>query len=276
MKICDFFTTGELAKLTGISKQLLIFYDKKGIFSSASIQSNGYRHYSLSSYFQLKILLSLRKIGISLDETCEYLKSGNAITLKKIYSEKITEYEKEISILQQKTCILRQKLSAIQEQERQCFNQVLLTEIHESVTYLCYTIDLNTPIKERISNIARILLPYLKNSSCLNDSIKGYSLSTKELSQNQQLSSYDILIPIDITIPKSARTITMQPGLYAIIHGSGHYGVLNVKTQKLIFDFIERNHMIPSSNTFIFPDDSVWMNPATHWPVTVMIQVFPS
>ena len=57
-----YFTTGELARLTGLSKQLLIFYDKKNFFTATATGSNGYRYYLLSKYFQLKILITLRKM----------------------------------------------------------------------------------------------------------------------------------------------------------------------------------------------------------------------
>lgn len=59
-----YFTTGELARLTGLSKQLLIFYDKKNFFTATATGSNGYRYYLLSKYFQLKILITLRKMDI--------------------------------------------------------------------------------------------------------------------------------------------------------------------------------------------------------------------
>ncbi len=34
-----YFTTGELARLTGLSKQLLIFYDKKNFFTATGYNS---------------------------------------------------------------------------------------------------------------------------------------------------------------------------------------------------------------------------------------------
>ena len=68
-----YFTTGELARLTGLSKQLLIFYDKKNFFTATATGSNGYRYYLLSKYFQLKILITLRKMDIPLEEIYQYL-----------------------------------------------------------------------------------------------------------------------------------------------------------------------------------------------------------
>lgn len=53
MKDSRYFTPGELAKLLGISKQLLLYYDKNDIFSPEFVDENGYRFYVLSQYFTL-------------------------------------------------------------------------------------------------------------------------------------------------------------------------------------------------------------------------------
>lgn len=57
----QYFTTGEFAKLCGISKQTLIFYDKIGIFSPEYKDKNNYRYYSVYQYDTLDILQSLRE-----------------------------------------------------------------------------------------------------------------------------------------------------------------------------------------------------------------------
>ena len=41
------FTAGEIAKLSGLSKQTILFYDKKGILKPDYVDpDNGYRYYS--------------------------------------------------------------------------------------------------------------------------------------------------------------------------------------------------------------------------------------
>ncbi|WP_254214025.1 MerR family transcriptional regulator [Clostridioides difficile] len=64
----QYFTTGEFAKLCGISKHTLIFYVKLGIFFPEFIDKNIYRSYSVFQYDTLDILQSLREIGMSLEE----------------------------------------------------------------------------------------------------------------------------------------------------------------------------------------------------------------
>lgn len=66
MKDSCYFTPAELAKLFGISKQLLLYYDKNDIFSPEFVDEKGYRFYVLSQYFTLQIIISLRKLNVSL------------------------------------------------------------------------------------------------------------------------------------------------------------------------------------------------------------------
>ena len=68
------FTTGELARLHGISKQTLIFYDKAGVFCPREIDPhNGYRYYAADQLEMLDHILMLKDMGMSLQEIRSFL-----------------------------------------------------------------------------------------------------------------------------------------------------------------------------------------------------------
>ena len=68
------FTTGELARLNGISKQTLIFYDRAGVFSpSEKDPHNGYRYYGADQLEMLDHILILKDMGLSLKEIRAFL-----------------------------------------------------------------------------------------------------------------------------------------------------------------------------------------------------------
>ena len=72
----DLFSIGELAKLQNISRQTLIFYDKIGLFCPAYIDpENGYRYYSINQLDNLDAICIMKKIGFSLSEIKENMKS---------------------------------------------------------------------------------------------------------------------------------------------------------------------------------------------------------
>ena len=83
----NYFTPSELSKLTGVSRQLLIYYDNTDIFKPDVIAENGYRYYSFYQYALLEIIVALRKMDVSLQDIKTYLNERNSACLKDIYTK---------------------------------------------------------------------------------------------------------------------------------------------------------------------------------------------
>lgn len=56
-----YMTTGELAKLMGITKETLFHYDEIGLFRPAVVMKNGYRYYEISQMELLDAILLLKR-----------------------------------------------------------------------------------------------------------------------------------------------------------------------------------------------------------------------
>lgn len=67
------YSSGEFAKFTGINKRTLHYYNEIGLFCPEVIGENGYHYYTCFQFAQLELILTLRKIGLSLDEIREYV-----------------------------------------------------------------------------------------------------------------------------------------------------------------------------------------------------------
>lgn len=59
---------GDLAKLTGLTVRTLRFYDQIGLFSPSGQTESGHRLYNASDLSRLQQILSLRELGLSLEE----------------------------------------------------------------------------------------------------------------------------------------------------------------------------------------------------------------
>lgn len=59
---------GELAKLTGLTVRTLRFYDQIGLFSPSGQTEGGHRQYKEQDLLRLQQILSLKELGLSLDE----------------------------------------------------------------------------------------------------------------------------------------------------------------------------------------------------------------
>lgn len=89
----ELLSIGELSKLQSISKQTLIFYDKIGLFCPIyKDKETGYRFYSIKQIDYLDTILIMKKMGLSLKEIKEFMKSYNI-------DESIGILKKQIPIL---------------------------------------------------------------------------------------------------------------------------------------------------------------------------------
>ena len=71
------YTSGEFAKLMGINKRTLHFYNDIGLFSPILVAENGYHYYSIYQFAQLEMILTLRRIGVSIDDIQKYFNSNS-------------------------------------------------------------------------------------------------------------------------------------------------------------------------------------------------------
>lgn len=67
------YASGEFAKLTGVNKRTLHYYNDIGLFCPEVIGENGYHYYTCFQFAQLELILTLRRIGLSIDEIREYV-----------------------------------------------------------------------------------------------------------------------------------------------------------------------------------------------------------
>lgn len=82
------YTTGQFAKLNGVNKRTLHYYDEIGLFSPEYKGENGYRYYTCFQTVQLELILTLRKIGLSIEEITRYQKRPSGDSLEELMAEK--------------------------------------------------------------------------------------------------------------------------------------------------------------------------------------------
>lgn len=82
------YTTGQFAKLNGINKRTLHYYDEIGLFSPEIKTDNGYRYYTCFQTVQLELIMTLRKIGLSIEEIIHYQQSPSGSSFAELIAEK--------------------------------------------------------------------------------------------------------------------------------------------------------------------------------------------
>lgn len=69
----------ELERLTGITKQNIRFYEKKGLIHPIRNSANNYREYSDNDLTRLKIIKLLRKLDLSLEDIGKILSEESSL-----------------------------------------------------------------------------------------------------------------------------------------------------------------------------------------------------
>lgn len=98
------YTTGEIAKLCGVSVRTVQYYDNRGILSPSELSEGGRRLYSDDDLGKMKIICFLREVGMPLGSIGELFSESapeNVISLlldeqKKLLSEEIGERQAQL------------------------------------------------------------------------------------------------------------------------------------------------------------------------------------
>ena len=68
------YTTGEIAKLCGVTVRTVQYYDSRGILTPSQLSEGGRRLYSEDDVKRMRIICFLRELGFSIDAISKLLK----------------------------------------------------------------------------------------------------------------------------------------------------------------------------------------------------------
>lgn len=86
---------GDLAKLTGLTVRALRFYDQIGLFSPSGLTESGHRLYNESDLSRLHQIVSLKELGLSLEEIKSVV-TGGQISPLEIVDLQINQIQEQI------------------------------------------------------------------------------------------------------------------------------------------------------------------------------------
>jgi DNA-binding transcriptional MerR regulator len=245
----SYFTIGEFAHLFGISKQTLFYYEKNKIFSPHFIEDNGYRYYSLDQYFTFEIIITLRKLGVSLKEIRSYVNNRSIDALHRLFSDKALEYEVQIDLLQRNKHNLLVNLERL-TQAKEVRNNRITLEYCEEVYYVVGDFPAaKGSMKDRIKLIAEHNLPFAK-SELFSEYLMGYILTQENLLSENFLAISRIFTQVSHP-DEYTKSIIKPKGLYAKITTPDGYHTDYKFAIKKLLDFISRNNLEIISDAYI-------------------------
>ena len=103
------YTTGEIARLCGVSVRTVQYYDTRGILIPCELSEGGRRLYSDDDLGKMKLICFLRELDLSLDTIAKLMQEKNsADVISLIFEEHEKLLRDEISHLIYKTSTIHQ------------------------------------------------------------------------------------------------------------------------------------------------------------------------
>lgn len=108
------YTTGEIAKLCGVTVRTVQYYDTRGILTPSELSEGGRRLYSEDNLKRMKIICFLRELDLPIDAISQILKEEHPEkVISLLVEQQETILSEEISEKQEKLAKLREMKSGL-------------------------------------------------------------------------------------------------------------------------------------------------------------------
>lgn len=227
-------TAGEFAKLHGINKRTVMYYDDIGLLHPIKRGENGYRFYSYLQGFTLEILLSLRELDVSIDEIKQYMKSRTPEALFNLLNLKISEAENKIERLTAIKQILLHKKNMLEEYSH-TNNKFSLITLPDEYFYIK---KLDPDITDE--DTVKAIFEYITTSQ----KYRLYSVSAGFMSSIENLPANDYFyIQADSPEPLPEKDLHIRPaGQYLRAYHTGHWLTISETYQEVI-EYAEKHKL---------------------------------
>lgn len=258
MSNINYLSSGELAELAGISRQIIRHYEQKDILSPTYIDHNGYRYYKPETYFTLEIIISMRKLDIPLNSIKEFLENRNIEILETFYSnylDKLENVQRQIDMYQKH---FKRRLQLLEEYKNIPLNTVMIVPTFDFDVIGSTEIPINASSKERFIALANFLRPVLKQKEH-KDYLIGYLAHFDDLLNPKNDAHFHAIIypnqPLDEIMGKKSH---IKGGLCLSVVFKDDYGRIPLETIHLIQEYIEHNNLKISDKVFVCAVGDHW------------------
>lgn len=122
-----YLTTGEFAKLAGVTKHTLFYYDEIGLFSpEIKNEENGYRYYSVSQLEILDVIYILRELNMPLSEIQNYMNSRTPEQFLALFQREEKLLQKKINELKTLKQLMKTKRQFIEKYFQKDINTIAI------------------------------------------------------------------------------------------------------------------------------------------------------
>ncbi|CAM3439758.1 MerR family transcriptional regulator [Erysipelothrix anatis] len=221
-RINDKLTTGQFAKLAGVPKHVLFYYDEIGLFQPEVIAENGYRYYAYHQYYAFSVISFFKEMGMSLSDIQNYLDHRSPQHLTDLLAQRRQSLQDQIHHLLLSQRYIDQTLANLDVAANAPANTPCVTYLHEE--WLVQSDP--SPTRSHRSFVSEYTQFAQEQNITFVNSI-GTMTSLEDITNgNYRNHSYFYFIALD---PESTPNITSKPeGHYITYYHHGDFDTLYV------------------------------------------------
>lgn len=216
----EYLTTGEFAKICGIPKHILFYYDEINLFRPEITKENGYRYYSFRQFDTFSIISALKKLGMPLKEIKKYMDERNPEKLINLLEEKSNEVAEEIIKLKNTKHGI-DLLKELTENALSAEYNVIEPAYHKSMDALCSASMENSKDNSYLSFLTE-LMAFRNNSNASLIDFLGGSITVDNILK-KRYDSFSYLYTKTGNADKRSITPVRKEGWYLQVYYKGSY-----------------------------------------------------
>ncbi|GLC81520.1 MerR family transcriptional regulator [Lacrimispora brassicae] len=216
----EYLTTGEFAKICGIPKHILFYYDQINLFQPEIIKENGYRYYSFRQFDTFSIISALKRLGMPLKEIKKYMDERNPEKLVDLLEQKSNEVAKEIIKLKNTKRGI-DFLKDLTENALSTEYNIIEPAYHKSMKALCSTF-MDNGNDNSYSNFLTELIAFRNDSNASMIDFLGASLTIDNI-REKRFDSFSYLYTKTNNVDKKNNTLVRKEGWYLQVYYKGSY-----------------------------------------------------
>lgn len=215
-------TIGQMAKLNHVTEQTLRFYDKINLLTPDTVDTEtGYRYYSIGQIAYLDMIQYMKSLGMKLKDIKKQLETRDPSMIKSILSQKSSQIDTEIHLLQQQKRAIERTLQSYRHYETAPPDGTMVLEYIPERRI--YSIDAGMNFYDYGIEVYEEMLRKLKDSLISNKLPQiyfcnaGTILSQENLEQRKFYSS-KIFVLVDRDFVADQLTETIPENTYLCIY----------------------------------------------------------
>lgn len=210
------FTTGQMAKLCGITKDTLFYYDRIDLLKPAVVKDNGYRFYTINQAYAYDTIATLISLGFSLDEIQVYNLARSPQNFIDMLEKNMELLSVSIQRLTWKLEMMENTTRHLREVQKAPLNMPFFSTLPQRHYLLTPSVG-NTPF-QKVKNVFNHHLARKDNTACLYLLFSGLTAEADYLAGNYDISH----ICSQVRTPwETSDYCSLPAGQYALMYYHG-------------------------------------------------------